>query len=149
MAGIVNYTEKGFGLHQAIRNAGYRLWHQDGVTYASDPVEVQAIIDAYEDTPSAPPVPPEITKLQLLRALEAGQWITKEEALASAFDRALPGPLLDLVSAAPEELAFEIKMKWAAMTTAYRSDSIWAALVAAGKATSEDVDNLFRLGSTF
>lgn len=41
------YTEKGSGLHDAVRAAGYRLEQVNGVWMADDPVAVQAIIDGY------------------------------------------------------------------------------------------------------
>lgn len=44
----INYTEKGFGLHDAIQAVGHTLVEQDGVWLADDPVAVQAIIDNYD-----------------------------------------------------------------------------------------------------
>jgi hypothetical protein len=48
MAGPVNYVEKGFGLHLAVRAAGRVLLQENGVWIADDPVAVQAIIDAFD-----------------------------------------------------------------------------------------------------
>lgn len=50
---MINYTEKGYGLHQAIADAGYTLRRIDGVWESSDDVAVQAIIDAYDPLPPA------------------------------------------------------------------------------------------------
>lgn len=46
----VIYTEKGAGLHAAVRVAGHALVHRDGQWLADDPVAVQAIIDGYSLT---------------------------------------------------------------------------------------------------
>lgn len=43
----IQYTEKGYGLHQAIASAGHRLEQRDGAWIASDDDAVQAIIDGY------------------------------------------------------------------------------------------------------
>jgi hypothetical protein len=43
----INYTEKGIGLHDAVRAAGYRLEQVNGVWVADDATAVQAIIDGY------------------------------------------------------------------------------------------------------
>lgn len=44
---MINYIEKGFGLHMAINAAGHTLYLRDGVWVSSDDVAVQAIIDGY------------------------------------------------------------------------------------------------------
>lgn len=43
----IQYTEKGFGLHRAISDAGHWLRQVDGVWLSSDDAAVQAIIDGY------------------------------------------------------------------------------------------------------
>ena len=45
---MITYTEKGYGLHAAIRDAGFFLKKRDGVWISSDDVAVQAIIDNYD-----------------------------------------------------------------------------------------------------
>jgi len=50
---MISYTEKGYGLHEAIRAAGHSLEQRDGVWLSSDDVAVQAIIDAYDALPPA------------------------------------------------------------------------------------------------
>lgn len=145
MAGAVNYIEKGPGLHRAVWAAGHRLWHQDGVTYADDPVAVQAIIDAYVEVP---PVPEQVTLRQLLFALVGGGYITQAEALGAARTGAMPATLLALANNASPAEAFAIELTWAAMTVAYRTDPLWNMIVAAGIVTSAQVDDLFRVGAT-
>jgi hypothetical protein len=49
----INYTEKGFALHEAIRAAGHRLENIDGVWVASDEAAVQQIIDEFDPLPAA------------------------------------------------------------------------------------------------
>ena len=44
---MINYTEKGIGLHLAIGAAGHWLEQRDNVWVSSDDVAVQAIIDDY------------------------------------------------------------------------------------------------------
>ena len=44
---MINYAEKGAGLHRAIAAAGHRLEQRDGIWISSDDVAVQAIIDGY------------------------------------------------------------------------------------------------------
>ena len=44
---MIDYIEKGPGLHRAIRDAGHWLEQRDGVWISSDDIAVQAIIDWY------------------------------------------------------------------------------------------------------
>lgn len=44
---MITYTEKGPGLHNAIRAAGHWLEQRDGVWVSSDDAAVQIIIDGY------------------------------------------------------------------------------------------------------
>jgi hypothetical protein len=48
---MITYTEKGIGLHEAIKSAGHWLMHVDGVWQSSNDVVVQQIIDAYDPLP--------------------------------------------------------------------------------------------------
>lgn len=57
---MINYLEKGHGLHEAIAAAGHRLVQRDGVWIADDEAAVQAIIDAYPASSTAAPVIVEI-----------------------------------------------------------------------------------------
>lgn len=44
---MIQYTEKGYGLHEAIRKAGHSLKQENGEWVSSDDAAVQAIIDGY------------------------------------------------------------------------------------------------------
>lgn len=44
---MINYVEKGCGLHKAVAAAGYVLEERDGVWVSNNDVAVQAIIDGY------------------------------------------------------------------------------------------------------
>lgn len=44
---MIEYTEKGYGLHQKIASAGYALRQENGAWVSSDDAAVQAIIDGY------------------------------------------------------------------------------------------------------
>lgn len=44
---MINYTEKGHGLHEAVRAAGHALRQENNAWTSSNDVAVQAIIDAY------------------------------------------------------------------------------------------------------
>lgn len=43
----INYIEKGWGLHEAVKSAGYVLEQLNGVWHADVPTSVQSIIDSY------------------------------------------------------------------------------------------------------
>lgn len=50
---MINYTEKGAGLHAAIATAGHWLVEHDGVWMSDNDTAVQAIIDNYNPLPGA------------------------------------------------------------------------------------------------
>ena len=45
---MINYTEKGIGLHELIGEAGFSFSQVDGVWVSSDDTAVQLIIDSYD-----------------------------------------------------------------------------------------------------
>lgn len=51
---MINYVEKGIGLHQAIADAGYSLYALDGVWISNNDIEVQYIIDNYVEIIESP-----------------------------------------------------------------------------------------------
>lgn len=48
---MINYTEKGIGLHRVVAAAGHALYQRDGIWLSSNDVAVQALIDAYDELP--------------------------------------------------------------------------------------------------
>ena len=48
---MINYIEKGVGLHAAIEAAGHKIYHENGTAISSNDVAVQAIIDSYNPLP--------------------------------------------------------------------------------------------------
>jgi hypothetical protein len=50
---MINYTEKGIGLHEVIRAAGHVLKQVNGAWVSSNDAAVQAIIDAYIEADAA------------------------------------------------------------------------------------------------
>lgn len=58
---MINYIEKGYGLHLAIYAAGHWLKQIDGKWVSDNDEAVQAIIDAYDpaNEPPQDPEPPE------------------------------------------------------------------------------------------
>ncbi len=72
---MIVYTEKGFGLHEAITAAGHYLQQTDDGWISSDDVVVQAIIDAYD-----PLEPNEAAKLAARAAASAVSVVEKQTA---------------------------------------------------------------------
>jgi hypothetical protein len=89
---MITYTEKGAGLHDAIRAAGYTLRRENGVWISSNDTAVQAIIDGYALTDAAQWKSDQIDAyakqlrdraLKAVSAGEMGMWATKyQEAKA-------------------------------------------------------------------
>jgi hypothetical protein len=75
---------------------------------------------------------------RLVRAAATGA------ALAAAETRAQPPQLEAIIGTLPEDAALAARITWATMSEARRSDPLFAALIAAGHATAEQVDELFR-----
>lgn len=82
---MIRYTEKGFGLHEAIAEAGHWLMEVDGVWQSSDDRAVQEIIDTFD--PAA--YLPDLTRPQFayLLGLGLGDVWDEVEARARAADR--------------------------------------------------------------
>ena len=94
----------------------------------------------------ADPVPATISFRQLVLGLLGSGFITSEQALAAAETRARPPQLDAIIATLPEDAALAARITWATMTEARRADPLFAVLVAAGHATAEQVDDLFRRG---
>jgi hypothetical protein len=93
------------------------------------------------------PVPRVITRRQLLIALAASGVVSAEEALAAAQTGAVPAAIAGIFDLLPAGQALAARITWATMTEVYREDPLIAAIVAAGVATREQVDALFRMAA--
>ncbi len=93
-----------------------------------------------------PPVPTTISFRQLILGLLGSGFLTAEQALAAAETRARPPQLDAIIASLPDDAALAARITWATMSEARRSDPLFAALIAAGHATAEQVDELFRQG---
>ena len=97
--------------------------------------------------PAPPPVPNVISRRQLMIALAAAGFISAEEALAAAQTGAVPAAIVGIFDRLPAEQALAARITWAAMTEVYREDPLIGAIVAAGVATAEQEDGLFRMAA--
>jgi hypothetical protein len=71
-------------------------------------------------------------------------FLTAEQALAAAEMRARPPQLDAIIATLPEDAAVAARITLATMSEERRGDPLFAALIAAGHATAEQVDELFR-----
>jgi hypothetical protein len=95
--------------------------------------------------PEPPPaVPSTISFRQLVLGLLGGRFINAEQALAAAETRARPPQLDAIIATLPPDAALAARITWATMIEARRSDPLFMALIVAGHATSEQVDELFQ-----
>jgi hypothetical protein len=93
---------------------------------------------------STPAVPATISFRQLILGLLGSGFLTAEQALAAAETRARPPQLEAIIATLPEDAALAARITWATMSEARRTDPLFAALIAAGHATGEQVDQLFQ-----
>ena len=102
-------------------------------------------IAPYVAPPALPlPVPATISFRQLILGLLGSGFLTAEQALAAAETRARPPQLEAIIATLPKDAALAARITWATMSEARRSDPLFATLVAAGHATAEQVEELFR-----
>jgi hypothetical protein len=85
-------------------------------------------------------VPAVISFRQLVLGLLGSGFLTAEQALAAAEIRARPPQLEAIIATLPEEAALAARITWATIAEARRTDPLFAALIAAGHATAEQVD---------
>ncbi|WP_203075705.1 hypothetical protein [Falsiroseomonas ponticola] len=81
---------------------------------------------------------------QLILGLLGSGFLTAEQALAAAETRARPPQLDAALAALPEDAGLAARITWATMSEARRADPLFAALIAAGYATEEQVNDLFQ-----
>ncbi len=115
-------------------------------------------LDRVPGAPPPPPPPPPppmsnvprfITFRQLVLALMAAEWLTTEEAIDVAENRSRPPQFEAVIASLPPNEAAAARITWATMTTILRNDPLLSALVLAGQATDEQIDDLFIAASYF
>jgi hypothetical protein len=109
--------------------------------------EFGPVADYVPPPPVPPPVPDVISRRQLLIALAAAGFISAEEALAAAQTGAVPTAIMGIFDLLPAGQALAARITWATMTEVYREDPLIHAIVAAGVASAEQVDELFRMAA--
>jgi hypothetical protein len=97
--------------------------------------------------PAPEPAPNVISRRQLLIALAAAGFISAEEALAAAQTGAVPTAIAGIFDRLPAEQALAARITWATMTEVYREDPLIGGIVAAGVASAEQVDEVFRVAA--
>lgn len=139
------------GNHFVVPDAPEGYVRDDGATLISPPPspEYHWIDGDWKvPEPTAPPVPQEVTRRQILTALGGLGWITEAEAEAALTTGQRPAVVDAVISQLPEGERFGARMKWAGFQHAYRTDSMVAALAMATDRDDEDIDALFTLAAT-
>jgi len=97
----------------------------------------------------APPAQPRvISRRQLILALHGAGLITAEEALAAAKTGDVPAAIDAVFAQLPPDQALAARVTWASMTEVRRDHPLIEAVIAAGLATAEQVDALFRTAAS-
>lgn len=126
----INYIEKGFGLHEAIAEAGHTLVQRDGVWVSSNDQAVQAIIDAFDPVVYARSLIPPVTRRQMLTALHrAGLLQTIKGAVTASGD-------IELQIAFDESQEFQ------------RNNPFLATMAAALGKSDAEIDAIFALAAS-
>ena len=101
-----------------------------------------------EQPPAPPPVPEKVTETQFMRAARRVGMVTKAEAKAYLARGVIPAFVETAIAQIPADLQEEAELKIIGSDTFHRADPVFAMLIAGGAATSEQVDDLFRLAAT-
>lgn len=129
---MINFIDKGPGMIEAIEAAGHSIYRLDGEWVASDPVAVQAIIDAYQPAPA--PVPQEVTMRQARVALISLRLFDQVEAALAAI---------------PDEIERKLALQtWEYSAAVERFNPLIVMLAPALGLTDQQLDDLFRLAAT-
>ena len=111
-------------------------------------------LSVFEADPSAcippvvPPIPEKVTETQFMRAARRVGMVTKAEAKAYLARGVIPAFVETAIAQIPADLQEEAELKIIGSDTFHRNDPVFAMLIAGGAATSEQVDDLFRLAAT-
>lgn len=106
------------------------------------------VIKAMLATSVNPPVPSEVTETAFIRACVQLQIITAAEGEAYLARGELPPIMLATFDQLPEPQRTDARLKAIGSSSFSRSDGVFAAIVAAGVATPEQIDAVFSLAAT-
>jgi hypothetical protein len=94
------------------------------------------------------PVPERVTETQFMRAAVKVGIVTAAEAKAYLARGVIPAFVETAVAQIPANVRTDAELKIIGSDTFHRTDPVFAMLIAGGAATSEQVDDLFRLAAT-
>ena len=98
--------------------------------------------------PVVPPIPEKVTETQFMRAAVKVGIVTAAEAKAYLARGVIPAFVETAVAQIPANVRTDAELKIIGSDTFHRTDPVFAMLIAGGAATSEQVDDLFRLAAT-
>ena len=93
-------------------------------------------------------VPASVTETQFMRAAVKVGIVTAAEAKAYLARGVIPAFVETAVAQIPANVRTDAELKIIGSDTFHRADPVFAMLIAGGAATSEQVDDLFRLAAT-
>ncbi|SNT29257.1 hypothetical protein SAMN06265795_12262 [Noviherbaspirillum humi] len=119
---MINYIEKGYALHQAIRAAGHWLHEENGVWISSNDEAVQAIIDSFDAAAGAraakvAAIDAHAAKLRNkvvagISPAEMSSWPLKvKEAIAYLADASADTPMLTMEAQARQITVLELAQR--------------------------------------
>jgi hypothetical protein len=114
---------------------------------ATHEAAVRALV-ANPPTTAPDPIPEKVTETQFMRAAVAVGIVTADEAKAYLARGAIPAFVETAVAQIPANVRTDAELKIIGSDTFHRADPVFAMLIAGGAATSEQVDDLFRLAAT-
>jgi hypothetical protein len=117
---------------------------REEVTFPDGRVEIRE----YLATPDPVRVPQSVTETQFMRAAVKVGIVTTAEAKAYLARGVIPAFVETAVAQIPANVRTDAELKIIGSDTFHRADPVFAMLIAGGAATSEQVDDLFRLAAT-
>lgn len=144
---MIQYIEKGAGLHDAIAAAGHSLARVDGVWVASDEAAVQAIIDAYDPAATAR-ADMVLTDIQFAQVLVLAGILTAAEAEGWVASGQIPGIALAAIETLPAEQRPFARIRFAGARSIERLHPFILLLQSIAGLTDEQLDAMFAQGAT-
>jgi hypothetical protein len=106
------------------------------------------VLVSIEGEVSPSPVPAQVTETQFMIAARRKDMVTWDEVDAYLGSGVIPAFVVAALAPLSEEQRREAQAKIKGSSTFHRADPVFAMLIAGGAATSEQVDDLFRLAAT-